>query len=128
VGKGKIDILVSTPNPRVLCHGHPMPEGAQPGEVWECPEWNSKRNAQLVYLARKSRCDVVDHFSAWKRQVYRFAHPGANPRGLWQRMVDPIHPNALGHLVFFREMASLFDVARHFPWEEPCAQSRTTPR
>ena len=112
------DILVCTPNPRVLCHGHQVPAGAEPGEVYECAEWNAARNAALVRLAREQGCTVVDHFTAWRRKTYTFAHPGANPRGLWQRMIDPVHPNALGQLMLFREMASVFGVAKYFPWEE----------
>jgi lysophospholipase L1-like esterase len=115
---GDVDILVCTPNPRVLCHGHEMPAGAQPGEVHEHPHWNSRRNAQLVALAKANGCAVVDHFTAWQRKTYAFAHPGSNPRGLWQRMIDPVHPNAVGHLAMFRELAATFDVAPQFLWEE----------
>lgn len=115
---GEAEALVCTPNPRVLCHGHELPEGVEPGEVHEDPEWNSELNAELVSLAREAGCAVVDHFTAWQQKEYTFAHPGANPRGLWQRMIDPVHPNALGHLVLFRELAPAFDVSKHFPWEE----------
>ena len=115
---GGVDILVCTPNPRVLCHGHPMPPGASPGEVYDCAEWNAALNAELVALARECGCAVVDHYSAWAGKRYTFAHPGADPRGLWQRMIDPIHPNAVGHLAMFREMAPVFKVSSHFLWEE----------
>ena len=115
---GETDILVCTPNPRVLCHGHPMPEGAEPGKVYDCAEWNATLHAELVALARESGCAVVDHYAAWAAKRYKFAHPGADPRGLWQRMIDNIHPNAVGHLAMFREMAPVFKVSPHFLWEE----------
>jgi len=118
IGSAGAELLVSTQNPRVLCHGHDIPDGAEPGTVYEIPSWNTARNAELVALAKANNCAVVDHFTAWQKKRYTFAHAGANPRGLWQRMIDPVHPNALGQLMIFREMASLFDVATHFPWEE----------
>jgi len=117
-GGGETELLVCTPNPHVLCHGHPLPDGAEPGQVYENEAWNSELSAELVNLAREAGCAVVDHYSAWQKKEYTFAHPGANPRGLWQRMIDPIHPNALGQLILFRELAPVFDVAKYFPWEE----------
>ncbi len=30
---------------------------------------------------------------------------------------DCVHPNWLGHLVFYRELAPYFGLPRHFPWE-----------
>lgn len=117
-GSGETEFLVCTPNPMVLGHGHLLPEGALPGEVYESPEWNTALNAELVKLAEEAGCAVVDHFTAWQGKEYVFAHPGANPRGLWQRMLDPVHPNALGQLIFFRELAPVFGVSKYFPWEE----------
>lgn len=122
-GQGQTDVLVCTPNPRVLCYGHAMPEGAKPGEVYESPDWNTELCAELVELARSCGCSVVDHFSIWKRKRYKFAHPGANPRGLWQRMIDSVHPNATGHLALFRALAPMFDVAPYFAWEEVATDS-----
>ena len=44
-------------------------------------------------------------------------------------MIDPVHPNALGQLMLFREMAPAFDVAKYFPWEEiPSEKPRPSPR
>lgn len=117
-GDGETEVLVCTPNPHVLCHGHPLPHGVEPGEVYENEAWNSVLNAELVSLAQEAGCTVVDHYSAWQQKKYSFAHPGANPRGLWQRMIDPIHPNVLGQLILFRELAPIFGVAKYFPWEE----------
>lgn len=117
-GGGETEMLVCTPNPRVLCYGHVLPDDARPGEVYESPEWNTAQNTELVNLAHAAACTVVDHFSAWQSKRYSFAHPGANPRGLWQRMIDSVHPNALGQLILFRELASVFQVSKHFPWEE----------
>ena len=84
----------------------------------DTPHWNANRNDELVRLAGEAGCEVVDHYTAWRRREYAFAHPGANPRGLWQRMIDPVHPNALGQLILYRELAPVFDVPRFFPWEE----------
>ena len=112
------DVLVCTPHPKVYCTGHPLPPGAVAGEAFEDEHWNTRRNARFIELARSCGCATVDHFEAWKGKRYSFAHPGANPRGLWQRMADPIHPNAAGHMALFREMAPVFDVAPTFLWEE----------
>ena len=43
----EIDPLMCTPNPHVLCHGHPLPDGVEPGEMHENEAWNSALNAEL---------------------------------------------------------------------------------
>ncbi len=114
----EIEFLICTPNPRVFAPGHELADGIEPCVALEHPRWNSEMNADLKALAEEHGCTVVDHFTAWKEKTYNYAHPGANPRGLWQRMMDVVHPNAVGHLAMFREMAPVFDVAPHFLWEE----------
>jgi lysophospholipase L1-like esterase len=43
--------------------------------------------------------------------------PVTNPNKLWMRMSDATHPNALGYLAFFRELAPLFDLDTKLSWE-----------
>ena len=44
------------------------------------------------------------------------------------RMIDTVHPNAIGHLALFREPAPTFEVPLFFPWEEaPVALAQPAP-
>ena len=114
------EILVRTPNPVVTVNGLPLPEGAvSPGKAWQEPEHFLEEYSQaLVETAENLKCPVVDHYSLWKDKQFHAEHPVADPNCLWPRMSDPIHPGFLGHLMFFRELAELFDVPKYFPWEE----------
>jgi lysophospholipase L1-like esterase len=113
------EILFRTPNPVVYGYWQPLPPDAKPGEPYEAGTYaTSAFAAALVDLAHELDCPVCDHYSAWKRKKYQFGHPGANPQGLRLRMGDTVHPNAVGHLAFFRELVSFFDVPKYFPWEE----------
>jgi lysophospholipase L1-like esterase len=114
------DILIRTPNPVVTVPGVPCPpEQPLPGKAWESNIRPLAAYCQaLVEVARELECDVVDHYSLWINKQFHFKHPVADPVGLWPRMGDAIHPGYLGHLAFFRELASLFEVPEYFPWED----------
>lgn len=114
------EILIRTPNPIVTVGGLPLPaEQPEPGKPWGKPEHPLKEYAAaLVELAAELNCACVDHYTLWSSKVFTVKHPVANPCGLWPRMGDAIHPGAIGHLAFFRELASLFEVSEYFPWEE----------
>jgi lysophospholipase L1-like esterase len=117
-GESGDGILLCTSNPVVLDFNGPLPPEAEPGTPWEQGERSTGDYAwALVELAAELDCTVCDHYSAWKNRPNHFFHPAANPQGLRLRMTDAIHPNAIGHMAFFRELAPLFDVPRHFPWE-----------
>jgi lysophospholipase L1-like esterase len=112
------EILVCTSNPVVLDFQAPLPPGAEPGVAWEQGERAVGAYAgRLAAVAREMQCAVCDHYSAWTRHCGTFAHAAADPRGLRLRMSDAIHPNAIGHLAFYRELATLFDLPKFFPWE-----------
>jgi len=114
------EVLIRTPNPVVTVHGLPLPpEQPAPGKPWESPNRPlSQYAASLVELAGELGCEVVDHYRLWTEKTFTVRQPVADPTGLWPRMGDAIHPGYLGHLAFFRELAPLFDVPPHFPWEE----------
>ncbi len=129
---GGAEVLLCTPNPVVTVHGLPLPaEQPAPGRPWEGPARPLAAYARaLVELATELHCPVVDHYTAWTQRRFHVPHPVADPTGLWPRMGDAIHPGALGHLAFFRELAPLFRVPRYFPWEDVAADAadqRQTP-
>ena len=110
------EILFRTPNPIVAVHGVPLPPGAAPGRALQMT--NVKDSAAvLVDLAKELGCPVVDHYRLWTEHEFPLTLPVADPNRLWPRMSDAIHPGALGHLAFFRELAPLFDLPARFPWE-----------
>ncbi len=113
------EIVLRTPNPVVTVNGLPLPSvQAHPGEAWEAENRPVQLYAQaLVELGDEFSCPVVDHYQLWTRQDFRVKHRVADPNKLWPRMSDAIHPGPLGHLVFFRELAPLFQVTERFPWE-----------
>ncbi|MFH0965998.1 MAG: SGNH/GDSL hydrolase family protein [Planctomycetota bacterium] len=75
----------------------------------------------IVDVARETGCPVVDHYTSWKRleSLRGAANLREEPNHLWLYMSDPKHPGPLGHLAFFRDLAPLFRVPSHFPWEIP---------
>ena len=113
------EILIRTPNPVVIAPGPPgVPEQGQLGRAWESPAHPLKVYVQaLVSLAKELGISCVDHYTLWTEAAFSVKHPVADPNGLWQRMGDAIHPGALGHRVFFSELAPLFEVPARFPWE-----------
>jgi lysophospholipase L1-like esterase len=114
------EILIRTPNPVVTVHGLPLPEEQPlPGKAFESERRPILEYAiTLVRLAEEFNCSVVDHYRLWTEKEFNVKQPVADPIALWQRMGDAIHPGAQGHLAFFRELAPLFEVSKHFPWEE----------
>ena len=113
------EILIRTSNPVVTVHGVPLPpEQSRPGRAWESPERPLKAYCEaLVALARELGCEVVDHYRLWTEATFDVRHAVADPTGLWPRMSDAIHPGALGHRMFFRELAPAFDLPTTLPWE-----------
>ncbi len=113
------EILIRTPNPIVTAHGLPLPpEQPQVGRPWNSSKHPVKEYAAaLRELAGELACSVVDHYSLWENSEQPFKQSVANPQGLWPRMSDALHPGPLGHRMFFRELAPLFQVAPRFPWE-----------
>jgi lysophospholipase L1-like esterase len=114
------EILLRTSNPVVTVSGVPLPpEQPHPGRPWDPPERPLAAYARVtVEVAAELGCTCVDHYTLWSRKETWSGLPVADPQGLWMRMGDAIHPGALGHLVFFRELAPLFGVPAHFPWED----------
>ena len=114
------EILIRTPNPVVTVNGlPPPPEQPRPGRPWESDRRPVRMYAQaLVELAAELGCGCVDHYRLWSERRFEARLAVADPTGLWPRMADATHPGYLGHLVFFRELAPLFGVPCHFPWEE----------
>jgi lysophospholipase L1-like esterase len=113
------ELLLRTPNPVVALHGMPLPPGAEPGRPAVHGNRKLKEYAgELVTLAAQLHVPIVDHYTLWTNKRVAFRHPVANPTELWPLMGDAIHPGALGHLRFFRELAPFFDVSREFPWED----------
>jgi len=110
------EILFRTPNPIVAVHGVPLPPGVVPGGALDVTAVGGSAGV-LVDLAEELGCSVVDHYRLWTEHEFPVTLPVANPNRLWPRMSDAIHPGALGHLVFFRELAPLFDVPGRFSWE-----------
>ncbi len=109
------EILIRTPNPVVPVPG----SGTASGQAVD-PENRPLKEyvSVLVELAGKLGCEVVDHYTLWTTESFTFRHPVANPGALWLRMGDTVHPNWLGHLVFYRELAPKFGLPRYFPWED----------
>jgi lysophospholipase L1-like esterase len=109
------EVLLRTTNPVVAMNAPELPRGHVPGE--EPPGLaHELYAARLVKLGRELRCPVVDHYALWKG-ARRRRDWGQDPNHLWMRMSDAAHPNALGHLCFYRELAPLFGLPARFPWE-----------
>lgn len=122
--RGTAEILIRTPNPVVAVHGLPLPPGTPPGTPW----YNDQRPLAayveaLRRVAASTGCDLCDHYKLWTERVFSYRSPVANPTALWPRMGDAIHPNHLGHLVFYRELAPHFNLPLYFPWEDAPAES-----
>ena len=108
------EVLLRTPNPVVASNQPGLPAHHRPGHEW--PEYSmAPVAARLAALSCELECDLVDHYALWTASQQPVL--AENPNHLWSRMSDATHPNALGHLCFFRELAPLFEVPLHFPWE-----------
>ena len=112
------EILIRTPNPVILEPGGPYPPGKGPGDAYDPEDRPLKEYAAaLVDLAKELDCEVVDHYTLWTNEKFTVKLPVTNSCGLWLRMADRIHPNWLGHLVFYREISSKLGLPRYFLWE-----------
>lgn len=113
----KAELLLRTPNPivnpptaRVLAEGQEIAVETAGTRVGLFAE-------TIVDIAREKQCEVVDHYSTWKKLEALRGSMQEDPNHLWLFMSDPVHPGPLGHLAFFRELAPLFRVRPRFPWE-----------
>ena len=61
---------------------------------------------------------MVDHYTLWLRAADRDKGLTQPTNHLWNRMSDAVHPGALGHLCFYRELAPLVELPLDFPWEK----------
>ena len=111
------EILLRTPNPIVapnmptvtppITSGHEWP-GSHVGEVTE----------RLLTRAKEMDLPVCDHYNAWMNSGFEHKGlPATNPGKLWMRMSDAWHPNHLGHLAFYRELAPFFGLSPELSWE-----------
>lgn len=110
------EILLRTTNPIVVVNQPGWPAESYPGNEWP-GMYQGLYARRLVEVATELEVPVVDHYTLWT-QAKRRTDWGQDPNHLWMRMSDAVHPNALGHLFFYREMAPLFDVPTYFPWEQ----------
>lgn len=111
------EILLRTPNPVVVGPQPNPPADAVFGQEW--PGLHQGLYARrLVELALELDCPVVDHYTLWTTAENRDQQRLEKTNHLCLRMADPVHPNALGHLYFFRELARLFEVSQELPWEK----------
>lgn len=115
------DIVLMTPNPIVLDTGMRWVDSMPPGEVWEGERPLHEYARAIAEVAADTNCALIDHYSHWKNEWY----PADSLRdknlayqySLWPRMANCTHPGPLGHRVFFRELAKLFQTGERFAWE-----------
>ncbi|MBI4028575.1 MAG: SGNH/GDSL hydrolase family protein [Verrucomicrobia bacterium] len=111
------EILLRTTNPVVVVNQPGLPTGHTPGAEW--PGLHQHLYARrTVELAKELDCPVVDHYTLWMQAENRDQRLPQPTNHLWMRMSDAIHPGALGHLYFYRELAPLFDLPLAFAWEK----------
>lgn len=111
------EVLLRTPNPMV---NPPTRKTLRDGQKPSAETGGSRVGEfarAVVEIASAEGCAVVDHYSSWKALEDAPESLAENPNRLWLLMSDPVHPGALGHLRFFRELAPVFGVAERFPWE-----------
>lgn len=116
-GHGDAEVLLRTPNPIVNPPTQYILQDGQTASRETAGMRVAEFAAVIVDSASAKDCPVVDHYSIWKREEQRIGSMTEEPNHLWLRMSDPVHPGALGHLAFFREMAGMFRVPAVFPWE-----------
>jgi len=113
----RADVLLRTPNPIfnpptafVLDKDQPIgleAKGARQGMYAR----------EIVKIAQEENCAVVDHYSRWKELENLRGTMTEEPNHAYLYMSDPVHPGPQGHLAFYRQLAPLFDLPTHFPWE-----------
>jgi len=111
------EVMIRTPNPWVMCHGFQDFVGLSPGQPHRVESIGAVVQ-HLYELAEAYGCTLVDHFASWCAQRYAYPQPQASANGLWMRMSDAIHANALGHRLFYGELAPHFGLPERFPWED----------
>ncbi|MHB9134535.1 MAG: SGNH/GDSL hydrolase family protein [Armatimonadota bacterium] len=108
-------VMLRTPNPIICSPGKTikdrLPIAAEMPGVHQ-----GLFAAELVKIGAEQGCPVVDHYTLWMEHAFHKYPEEPNTR--WLRMSDEVHPGPQGHLVFYREMAHLFDLPQTFPWEE----------
>ncbi len=119
------EILVRTPNP-IVAETAKTCTTAAPGEVFEDKNRPlAEYSKALQEVARESNCQIVDHYSLWvnagsaiaQTPPSKFYEKSAYQGRLWPRMANSTHPGPLGQLVFYQELAPLFELPTFFPWE-----------
>lgn len=112
------EVMFRTFNPVIYGYWKPLPDGAVSGQAYDALGRGEEIARKLIELADEFGCPVVDHYSLWKAHQTPYKNETANPQNLCMRMMDTVHPNAIGHLALFRELSPYFEVPRFFPWEE----------
>ena len=111
------EILLRTPNPVIAPN---MPKVNLPvigGEEWPGSQVGEVTR-KILALGEEMNVPVCDHYNAWLQSEYSHdGSPSTNPNKLWMRMSDALHPNALGHLAFYRELAPFFNLPPKLSWE-----------
>jgi lysophospholipase L1-like esterase len=111
------EILLRTPNPMVAPN---MPRVNPPVKAGK--EWPKSHVAgatkKILALAKEMKVPVCDHYNQWLQSNVSHDGPGGtNPNKLWMRMSDASHPNEIGHLAFYRELAPFFGLSKKLSWE-----------
>ena len=114
---GSIEILLRTPNPIVNPPNQQILQQGQSAALETAGGTTAQFAETIVEIARHKQCAVVDHYRRWKKLESLRGTVLEEPNHLWRYMSDAVHPGPLGHLAFFRDMAPLFGVPSHFPWE-----------
>ena len=114
---GVREILLRTPNPVIAPNMPKVNSSVIGGEEWPGSQVNVVTN-KILKLGRELDIPVCDHYNAWMQSDYKhYGKPVSNPNKLWMRMSDALHPNALGHLAFYRDLAPFFGLSISLSWE-----------
>jgi acyl-CoA thioesterase I len=111
------DVLLRTPNPMCNPPNDLILKEGQTAAVETAGTRLELFARTIVEVGREKKCAVADHYTSWKKLETLRGAMREEPNHLWLRMSDAVHPGPLGHLAFFRELAPLFKVPAHFPWE-----------
>lgn len=112
------ELLLRTPNPVIAPNMPDVDPPVKPGKEWPGSDVG-EISRKIVALAREMNVPVCDHYSAWIQADSEHRGPATtDPNKLWMRMSDASHPNDLGHLIFYRELAPFFGLPDRLSWEE----------
>ena len=111
------EVVLRTPNPIIATNQPPVTPKTIAGQEW--PNSSVKEVAEkIVTLGKEMDIIVVDHYKSWIQADASHAEPAvSNPNKLWLRMSDSFHPNSLGHLAFYRDLAPYFGLPQNLSWE-----------